>query len=66
MSTNRSQQLFYIMPTANIWYTTGSDQHVNMMEHVNKSSELIVPHCEQLGKIVFRCVSNDILIITPL
>ena len=35
-------------------HTTGSPQHTWMMEEKTKSVELIAPHSEQLGKLIFR------------
>jgi len=35
-------------------HTTGSPQHTWMMEEMTKSVELIAPHSEQLGKLIFR------------
>lgn len=29
-----------------------------MMEHISKSAELISPHSEQLGRLVFKCVCS--------
>ena len=37
---------------------TGSTEHVGMMDQVTKSAELIAPHCEQLGRLIFKCVCS--------
>ena len=44
----------YLYTKINVTHTVGSPQHTWMMEEVTKSVELIAPHSEMLGKLIFR------------
>jgi len=37
-------------------HTVGTPKHTWMMEEVSKSVELIAPHSELLGKLIFRYI----------